>query len=177
MSKTIIKTCLGKDCPERKSICCGASAKAISGDEGTGYYACSKCGKEYIGGKCTGGDHLSDVGKMINGLPDQDVKEFRNILSEFAILYQDYLSEKDAYDGADLWGNKRVKKIVAWLSQKQVAWMDEARREERKLIRVGVKWLGNSKVWNKDQGRVFDEIDDAIRNKTLHFDDFAKENL
>ena len=48
----VIKTCLSVNCPERKSICCGAISKSVSGDEGTGYYACSKCGREYIGGKC-----------------------------------------------------------------------------------------------------------------------------
>jgi hypothetical protein len=52
MSKPIL-TCLSISCPERFSICCGARSKAVTGDEGTGHFECSKCGKEYIGGKCT----------------------------------------------------------------------------------------------------------------------------
>ena len=47
-----IMTCLSIDCPERKSVCCGAISMNVSGDEGTGHFACSKCGKEFIGGKC-----------------------------------------------------------------------------------------------------------------------------
>ena len=50
--RKIILTCLSLDCPERKSICCGAISTPISGDEGTGYFACSNCMKEYIGGEC-----------------------------------------------------------------------------------------------------------------------------
>lgn len=46
-------TCLSVNCPERFSVCCKARSMAVSGGEGTGYYACSACGKEYIGGKCT----------------------------------------------------------------------------------------------------------------------------
>src|SRR5258708_10832630 len=45
-------TCLSLDCKERKSICCGAISKNVSGDEGTGYFACSSCGNEFISGEC-----------------------------------------------------------------------------------------------------------------------------
>jgi hypothetical protein len=52
MNKPIL-TCLGANCPERFSLCCHAPSKAVTGDEGTGYFECSKCGNEYQGGKCT----------------------------------------------------------------------------------------------------------------------------
>lgn len=55
-TKRIEKHCLGLNCPERKSICCGAGCEAVSGDEGTGHYQCKKCHGEFIGGKCTAGD-------------------------------------------------------------------------------------------------------------------------
>jgi hypothetical protein len=45
-------TCLSLNCPERISVCCGAKPRAVSSDEGTGYFACAGCGKEYIGGEC-----------------------------------------------------------------------------------------------------------------------------
>ena len=45
------------DCPERFSLCCRASSKAVTGDEGTGHFECSQCGEEYIGGKCTAAKH------------------------------------------------------------------------------------------------------------------------
>jgi len=46
------KTCLSIDCPERISLCCGASSK-----RGTKYtFECSKCGKEFVGGECTAGE-------------------------------------------------------------------------------------------------------------------------
>ena len=54
-------TCLSMDCPERKSICCGAISKAVSGDEGTGYFACSSCDKEFIGGKCKTATEKEDL--------------------------------------------------------------------------------------------------------------------
>ena len=51
-----IKSCTGIDCPERFSKCCGAPSTAISGDEGTGYFICKKCFKEFVGGACTAGE-------------------------------------------------------------------------------------------------------------------------
>ena len=56
IKQNIEKHCLGLNCPERKSICCGAGCEAVSGDEGTGHYQCKKCHGEFIGGKCTAGD-------------------------------------------------------------------------------------------------------------------------
>lgn len=47
-----VAACLSIDCPERLSVCCNAISEAISGDEGTGYFACSSCKAEYIGGEC-----------------------------------------------------------------------------------------------------------------------------
>lgn len=40
-------TCLSIDCPERKSLCCGAISK-----NDRGRFVCSKCGEPYIGGEC-----------------------------------------------------------------------------------------------------------------------------
>ena len=48
----LVVTCLSVDCPERRSTCCNAISEAVSGDEGTGYFACSVCKKEYVGGEC-----------------------------------------------------------------------------------------------------------------------------
>lgn len=48
----IVMTCVSVDCPERKSVCCKANSKAATGDEGTGHFECSACGKEFRGGRC-----------------------------------------------------------------------------------------------------------------------------
>lgn len=53
------KSCTGIDCPERTSICCGADSNQIA--EGTGYFTCAKCGKEFKGGECTAGDKAESV--------------------------------------------------------------------------------------------------------------------
>lgn len=56
--------CTSIDCPERRSVCCKAKPKAFHSDEGTGYYRCSACGAEYIGGKCfAGGQTMDDLNK------------------------------------------------------------------------------------------------------------------
>lgn len=52
-------TCLSIDCPERKSLCCGAISEASIADEGTGCFVCSKCKKEYIGGECNALQRIS----------------------------------------------------------------------------------------------------------------------
>ena len=52
-------TCTSIDCPERKSLCCGAMS-TIAGLEdswdsamgSTQYFACSACGEEFQGGEC-----------------------------------------------------------------------------------------------------------------------------
>lgn len=47
-----VVTCLSLNCPERLSLCCKAISKAVIADEGTGYYACSECNREFISGEC-----------------------------------------------------------------------------------------------------------------------------
>ena len=47
-----MRTCTNINCPERKSVCCDAISEASTA---VGYFNCSKCGKEYIGGECTAG--------------------------------------------------------------------------------------------------------------------------
>lgn len=44
-------SCLGIDCPERKSLCCGAGSE--EGSNGI-RFVCSECKKEYVGGECNG---------------------------------------------------------------------------------------------------------------------------
>ena len=44
--KEVLK--LYTDCPERKSICCGAERIAVEGDEGTGWFACKNCLKFFF---------------------------------------------------------------------------------------------------------------------------------
>ncbi len=48
MTKDLRITCLGIDCPERKSLCCGAISKPAPDYR----FVCSKCGNEFVGGKC-----------------------------------------------------------------------------------------------------------------------------
>lgn len=60
MNNQPIKSCLGIDCPERKSLCCGAVCTISTADEGTSCYICSECEKEFIGGKCTAGNKYND---------------------------------------------------------------------------------------------------------------------
>jgi len=53
MKKEYKITCLSLDCPERKSLCCGARSIAVVGEKEIGYYfACKKCRKRFIGGEC-----------------------------------------------------------------------------------------------------------------------------
>lgn len=67
MIDKIVMTCLSIDCPERKSLCCGAMSRVVNGEEGTSYFECSNCHKEYIGGKCINYKFL------INGYDEEDV--------------------------------------------------------------------------------------------------------
>ncbi len=52
-------TCLSIDCPERKSVCCGARSKAVNGKKEP-YFVCSACGKLYKGGECTAISEIED---------------------------------------------------------------------------------------------------------------------
>lgn len=49
-------TCLNVNCPERKSVCCGgiSTVKIIQDGVSFDSFVCSKCDKEFIGGKCIG---------------------------------------------------------------------------------------------------------------------------
>lgn len=97
-----MKMCTSSLCPERKSICCNAISKAVSGDEGTGYFACSSCGKEYIGGECTAGPSMTNLQElqqearkeMLIGLGDDG--QFLRVKD---ILIEDFLDQqiKEAY--------------------------------------------------------------------------------
>lgn len=53
-----IVTCLSIDCPERKSLCCGAGC--TNGEKGEPHFVCSKCRKEYVGGECRHQPHQGD---------------------------------------------------------------------------------------------------------------------
>ena len=55
-----MKTCLSISCPERKSICCGMPSRSISDDEGTGFFVCAKCKKEFVGGECATGKKVDE---------------------------------------------------------------------------------------------------------------------
>ena len=46
-------TCLSTECPERKSVCCGAISMNVN-DE----FVCSECKLPYVGGKCTAGSRI-----------------------------------------------------------------------------------------------------------------------
>ena len=48
--KPIKITCLSLDCPERKSVCCGAGSIATKRKDYM--FACTNCGTEFIGGEC-----------------------------------------------------------------------------------------------------------------------------
>ena len=52
----LVKTCLSISCPERKSVCC--SYPSVIKDGNNAHFVCGKCGKPYVGGKCTANDHL-----------------------------------------------------------------------------------------------------------------------
>ena len=54
-------SCLGSDCPERKSICCGGISTVKLMQDGQSFegYACSKCGKEFQGGKCRAEERIA----------------------------------------------------------------------------------------------------------------------
>lgn len=56
------KHCTSLDCPELRSICCGAKSKFIPSRDYLGravpeYFACSDCEQEFVGGKCTAEDN------------------------------------------------------------------------------------------------------------------------
>ncbi len=73
-------TCLSVDCPERKSICCGAISETSIADEGTGCFLCSKCKKEFLGGKCTAGEvRESELKLCMNCNTMKNISENSNI--------------------------------------------------------------------------------------------------
>lgn len=76
------KHCLSLDCPERRSVCCSALSEAVSGDEGTGYFRCKSCHKEFIGGECNAPEPLiitqEDLLEQIN----EEIKKERKIIGE-----------------------------------------------------------------------------------------------
>lgn len=122
-----IKTCLSIDCPERKSICCGAISQAVSGEEGTGHFECSACGKEYIGGKCTAGEDMTTT------LPAKDREEFE----------KKFPSRRDCSNGQKHLSTcqgcidiivEEPEVILSWLSLKRQVWQEEARREIKDLV-------------------------------------------
>jgi len=43
-------SCLGLNCPERKSVCCGAGSIAVKRKDYM--FACKNCRKEFVGGEC-----------------------------------------------------------------------------------------------------------------------------
>lgn len=62
---TAILTCMSIDCPERKSICCGAPSSAMFREEKGKedeivMFVCSKCGKEFKGGECDTTKRIAD---------------------------------------------------------------------------------------------------------------------
>lgn len=65
-----VRVCTSIDCPERRSICCGAKPEAVSGNEGTGYYRCQACHKEYIGGECNASIPPSWFDLAFDSLPE-----------------------------------------------------------------------------------------------------------
>jgi len=54
-----------------------------------------------------------------------------------------------------LFGSRRGWDIVEQFIQELI---DKARDEERTRVKAEIKWIGNSEVWTKEQGRVFDRI-------------------
>lgn len=63
----------------------------------------------------------------------------KDLLEEFGGLYQDYLAECDAYDGASLWSNKRAKKILESIENKLI-------RDNKRIT----KWRGLARYWKKE---------------------------
>ena len=83
-------TCTNIDCPERKSLCCGAISKSASEPEimlGVPMYFCSKCGKEYQGGECDAGSSLPLIKGTDKGeLPEED-SAFEKIVSRMCAKF------------------------------------------------------------------------------------------
>ena len=46
-------SCLGLNCPERRSLCCNEIC--TNGETGEPHFVCKKCRKEYVGGECNAG--------------------------------------------------------------------------------------------------------------------------
>lgn len=71
-------SCLGSDCPERFSLCCHAHSRSASEPEkmlGVPHFFCSKCGKEFMGGKCRAEVKMERLAKMLHDGYDWE-KEF-----------------------------------------------------------------------------------------------------
>ena len=58
MKKRINIHCLSLDCPERKSVCCGAGSVAVEDEEKTYEFTCQNCGIRFEGGKCNAEEDL-----------------------------------------------------------------------------------------------------------------------
>lgn len=60
--------CLGSDCPERFSLCCGAGSRSASEGEmmlGVPQFFCGKCGKKFKGGKCRSAKKMEKLSEML----------------------------------------------------------------------------------------------------------------
>ena len=61
--ETVKISCLSLDCPERKSLCCGAWS--ISGGPYEPRFICANCRKEFVGGECNAMGDRSKIGEIL----------------------------------------------------------------------------------------------------------------
>lgn len=77
-----VLSCLGSDCPERFSLCCGAGSRSASEGEmllGVPRFFCGKCGKEFKGGECRANKNLDVLEFLIESNLIEDEKSVEAI--------------------------------------------------------------------------------------------------
>lgn len=75
-------TCLSIDCPERKSLCCGALSIWNRSK-----FVCGSCGKKFVRGDCSAGKFADPTVLMLTELlakmeSAEDARECRHIIKE-----------------------------------------------------------------------------------------------
>lgn len=102
MPKMSKVTCLSINCPERKSLCCGAYSDTDE-DREDGSFICSKCGIPFAGGRC-----------------DQDKAPSEELLAELAQFWFESLEDQTLKAMITTLIQSQKKKIVEKL--KNIKW-------------------------------------------------------
>lgn len=163
--------CLSLSCPERFSVCCYSISEAVTGNEGTGYFRCSMCKKEFIGHKCIASYDQKIVDRMAN-----DILRNQNLNSKVFYVRDLTPKEKLLYSHESLaeWMYERYEKHAhteGWDTQKstKVSFKDlpEANRKTMELMARDIQYLFLTKEWDE-------ELDGMTTQSNMNTEDWIK---